>query len=78
MLFSPTLVLDAVHFFAGGRIREKDQEEEHREDESQEAQTRAQGADTPGERRITRRAGDDPMEKRAPVGDMAGIRSGGR
>jgi hypothetical protein len=75
VLFSPTLVLGTVHFFAGGRIREKDQ---HWEDESQAEQTRAQSADAPGERRVARSAGDDPMEKRAPVGDMAGIRSGGR
>jgi len=81
VLFSPTLLLGVVHFFVkgrGGRIREKDREEANREDESQEEQTRAEYADVPGERRDARRAGDDPMEKRAPVGDMARARSGGR
>src|SRR6266496_4406082 len=81
MIVSMILLLGCVSFFCtqerGGKIGEK-RAGERQEHESQEEQTGAESADATGERRTARRAGDDPMEERAPESDLGRDRSGGR
>jgi len=52
-----------------GKIHEK-RPGEKREHEIQEEQTGTESPDTPGERWIARRVGDDPMAQRASESDM--------